>query len=438
MRVLLLLGLSILLFGTGYGCADQQMDREIRDAVSAIDVQAREDEWWPPDWKRFRQVCERYSYYHDKVATLLLDLYGSAPGPHQKAQALSAMEVFVRQYPFSVAVQQLKEVGTEALFDEDVAVSVSGLRLLKAIEPPDLRDLVRRQLASTKEVDLAEHALLTLDPDEAWEYLRSILSNSDLRGESFSDWQARSRLILRACNRGACWTRPPAALAPVIVEAVVNDATLAKEAARVLVNCRRDASAPSGSEALSRISHPAARLRMEAAFIALSEDPLKVAEHTLDRLHDAAVRYRGEDECWSELVVRTRCLAFAACASLNLDLLRAIWSACSPLKTRDRGELLEVIAHEFWSSFTEGVTFPAAATSVPPLSPSELFPVFLAGLPTDELKAMAGMCYPDLGREVSRLLALKGAATGPDSKDRDQIEEVATRLQTLFGAEQDR
>ncbi|HET6440971.1 MAG TPA: hypothetical protein VFH53_01235, partial [Phycisphaerae bacterium] len=276
------------------------------------------------------------------------------------------------------------------------------------------------------------------DPDEAWEYVRSVLSSSNLKGESFPDWQARSHLILRACSR-ASWTlqKPPADLVRFAVDAVVKDPTLAKEAARVLVNCRRDASAPSGSEALSRISQPAARLRMEAALIALSEDPLKAAEHALDRLHVAAVRYRGKDDCWPELVVRTRCLAFAACASLNLDLLRAIWTACSPLKTRDRGELLEVMAHEFWSSFTEGVTFPATATSVPPLTPSELFPVFLGGLPTDELKVMAGLCYPDLGREVRKLLPPRGAPTGQEPKDRDEIEKVVARLETVFPPDED-
>jgi hypothetical protein len=411
------------------------MDREIRDAVFAIDVQAREDQWCPPEYERFRQVCERYSY--DKVATLLLDLYGNAPGPHQKAQALSAMEVFVRQYPFPVALQQMKEVGVEALFDKDVAVSVSGLRLLKAIEPPDLRDLVRRRLASTNEVDLAVHAIEALDPDEAWEYVRSVLSNSNLKGESFPDWQARSRLILRACSR-ARWPlqQPPAGLVLVTLDAVVKDPTLAKEAARVLVNLRGDAAPPSVSETLTRISSPAARLRMEAAFIALSEDPLRAAEHAVDRLHDAALRYRGEDECWPELVVRTRCLAFAACASRNLDLLRAIWTACSPLKTRDRGELLEVMAHEFWSAFTEGVTFPALTARDQPL-PSELFPVFLGGLPTDELKVMAGLCYPDLGREVRKLLTLRGAANGQEPKDRDEIEKVVARLETVFPPDED-
>jgi hypothetical protein len=368
------------------GCSDKAaLEKEIDAIVRGVDAG---DPRLKVDDSTIGLNCHKYG---DKAVVRTLEtLYFRAESPERRAQIAAVARVLSGCGRRFEAWQDLNSLAKVWLFDNDSRVANCAFSILDKMDDPTLENLVGARLQRPLDRHVRDWILTRLALRGAFEVIRNELTSPLPEADypsAVHDWCDDVRLALAACRAAAAMgIRLPSDFGPLILSLAAKHNDIMGHALGTLVRaCPEEARVLIG-QSLGRVTQNELKLALQAAQIALEDPGREVGGPALTATAQAASRYRAGEECWPELKMRTRWLAFAAAYSRSDALLPQLWSSLDGLHLRDRAELLWVIVCEF---LKHG-----------PRSVRDRFLLFRNGVEPESLRQMIYLYSPQLGEAL--------------------------------------
>lgn len=364
-------------------------------------------------------------YEPDEIVPVLRNFYSCASSPSRKAAIVRTARLVAHRRPISErASQDLCGLAEEWLFNGDSPVARISILLLSDLRHPDLPNLIERRLRTACEPDLLTTMLLHLTSADGFGVIRAELTLPYPHTPdpvAVRNWHNHAEAALIACRASVAeGKRVPSDFGAAIVALALKDDSLTNEVLWTLLEILPDNLSALLEQAQTSTQVEFSRLPWEAASIAVDDGGRVSPAAALLKLKEAASGYRNGNECWSELVLRTQWLAFAAVYGKNADLLARLWASLEVLHTRDRAQLLSVIAREFSTHNSSRRT----STS--------RFLLFLGNLPGQQLHEMVCLC-PGLGFEIRALAeSYSTCYTLPERVSHVEITRIVASLRALL------
>jgi len=352
-----------------------------------------------------------------KAVSVMANLYEECQAVEDKVRIAMASKVLRRTKKTATTKAWAQELAENLLNERSAGLVNLGLQQLALGAESERLVLQRLKTAETEAV--RDHLLVWLATRGDF---RSIVSELGAAPSEKADAQARAAWrnqvwqVLDAYASAALGSGAlPAEFGPTVGEIIIADPGMVEYGVCVLL----DACAPERSvhvlqevrQALAEDS--LARLWVDAGLMILEKDASPNGSTSLlDGLRTTAHRYAQGDECWLELVVRTRSLVFASARTQDSNLLEVLWNALSDLKKRDRAELLWLMSRLCWHRGTNE------------------FILLLNGVPAKELRHMHAL-FPYGTGQIEALLSLSPLRPLPDSVSRRQMNATAQRVRDM-------
>jgi len=326
------------------GALEAEVDKAI--ACRAADGKGMQDGFYD-------SVNSLLAYDVRRVVGVLQTRYESADCPANRAcVAETARALALHQLPPD-AREVLGSVAVKWLLDEDPRVMDSAVCILSQIEYPHLQDLIKRRLPSIHESSSLNTIAVVLAKCKAFDVIGGELNlrrPHDADANDLCEWRKHVDAALVACRQAAlCGIAIPNEFPSAIVAQALNEDDLTESAVSTLIEIRPENVQTILREARDSAKRPSSRLAWEAGVIAVDSNPLGASHSALCALAEAVSSYSKGEECWPELLVRTRWLAFAAAYCGDEGVLSKLWLSLGGLHARDRAELLAIIAGQFLS-----------------------------------------------------------------------------------------
>lgn len=356
---------------------------------------------------RARNEIARHIYYRHKPEDVVQELsrrYAEQRQPERRLLVLEAMMAFAHAWNAYVAIGPFAEAGRDAIGDSNAQIAVAGARVLWWCGTPEDRVLLFGRLRTAKDPDLVARLWAVAGEWASTDEIRATLGQTrpgDGDPSGLALWRASISGALRALRlaHGGCVARTSvsekrfashdrdgthggvaetdlqsaresqraceqviADLSPRLVALALADPTLTEEVVRT-VACTKGAGVQSLlREARERLKgQHRARVPIEAALIAFAQDASDLRKTHIDQLRGMVRGYTEGEDWWEGLLHQSRWLAFACDQGRDEALLREVLKAIGPLRTRDKAEVLAVMAKEFYSDSADAFLRMAAS-----------------------------------------------------------------------------
>jgi len=346
---------------------------------------------------------------HGAVALLasLRRLYPQCDNPKDKMRVVVASERVAGSVRSASSKEWLRQLGSRLLEEASADLVAKALQVLEHLDKEVMPDRVRERLGTAQDARVRGHLLHWLVSEGIFEPIKNELSlprPEGAGGKALDAWRDRIRLCLAVCERA---TSGQSALPAPVLDQMLAPAVVDGELVYPIIHTLVDAAEPEDVKAALvkarssvRAGSPA-QIWVSAALLATTGEG---APDQLAALGQAAERYRTGEECWPELTSRTAALAFAAAQRRDETWLTAMWDACTDLRTRDRAELLWLIARECLS---DG---------------GNEFLLMARRIPVDDLAGMVGMVHGRLAAHLDAFVYLSDRPPLSDSVSREEMD----------------